>query len=128
LTKPTFNSGTSVRYHNNTISNSTNVKILRIVMGSSCTWKAHISQLMPKLCNACYSMRVIKPIMPTETLKMVYYSYFYSLLTYGIIFWASASFSEQIFRIQKRIIRVMNGLQTRDSCRDAFRDSGILPL
>jgi hypothetical protein len=96
-------------------------------MVNSCTWRAHISQLMPKLSKACYSVRVIKPIMPTETLKMVYYSGFHSLLTYGIIFWGSSSFSAQIFRIQKTIISVMSGLQTRDSCRDAFRDWGILP-
>jgi hypothetical protein len=34
VTKPTFNNGISVRYHNNMISNSTNVKILGIVMES----------------------------------------------------------------------------------------------
>jgi hypothetical protein len=120
VTNPTFNSGTSVRYHNNTTSNSTNVKFLGIVMERACTWKAHISQLRPKLCKTCYSVRVINPILPAETLKMVYYSYFHSLLTYGIIFGGSSSFSEQIFRIQKRIIRVMSGLRTRDSCRDAL--------
>jgi hypothetical protein len=73
-------------------------------------------------------MRVIKPIMPNETLKIVYYSYFHSLLTYGIIFWGNTSFSMQIFRIKKRIIRVVSGLRPRDSCRDAFRDWRILQL
>jgi hypothetical protein len=73
-------------------------------------------------------MRVIRPIMPIETLKIVYYSYFHSLLTYGIIFWGNSSFRMQIFRIQKRIIRVMSGLRPWDSCRDAFRDWRILPL
>jgi hypothetical protein len=33
-----------------------------------------------------------------------------------------------IFGIQKRIIRGMSGLRFRDSCKDAFRDWGILPL
>jgi hypothetical protein len=37
------------------------------------------------LCKACYSVKVIKPIMLTETLKIIYYSYFHSLLTNGII-------------------------------------------
>jgi hypothetical protein len=37
--------------------------------------------------------------------------------------------SMHIFRIQKRIIiRVMSGLRSRDSCKDAFKDWGILPL
>jgi hypothetical protein len=71
-------------------------------------------------------MRVIQPIMPIETLKIVYCSYFHSLLTYGIIFWGNSPFSMHIFRIRKRIIRVMSGLRPRDSCR--VKDWGILPL
>jgi hypothetical protein len=73
-------------------------------------------------------MRVIKPIMPTETLKMIYYPYFHSLLTYGIIFWGNDSYSLHIFRIQKRIIGIMSGLRARESCRQVFRDWGILPI
>jgi hypothetical protein len=66
--------------------------------------------------------------MPTETLQIVYSSYFHSLMTHGNIFWSNSSFSMQIFRIQKRIIRVMSGLRPRDSCREAFKDWGIVPL
>jgi hypothetical protein len=66
--------------------------------------------------------------MSIETLKIVCSSYFHSLMTYGIIFWGNSFFSMQIFRIQKRIIRVMSGLRSRDSCREAFKDWGILPL
>jgi hypothetical protein len=31
-----------------------NVKFLGIVIESSCTWKAHLAQLLPKLCKACF--------------------------------------------------------------------------
>jgi hypothetical protein len=86
------------------------------------------TKLLPKLDKACYLMRVIKPIMPTETLKIAYYSYFHSLMTYAVIFGGNSSFSMQIFRVQKRIIRVMSGLRPRDSCRDVFKEWGILPL
>jgi hypothetical protein len=48
--------------------------------------------------------------------------------SYGIIFWGNSSFSMQIFRIQKKVIRVMSGLRPRDSCKEAFKDWGILPL
>jgi hypothetical protein len=72
VTKSTFNSGTSVRYHNNMILNSTNVNILGTVMESSYI-PAH-AQTVQSLLFA----EVIKPFMPTETLKMVYYSYFHS--------------------------------------------------
>jgi hypothetical protein len=49
-------------------------------------------------------------------------------MTYGIISWGNSSFSMRIFRIQKRIIKVISGLRPRDSCREAFKNWGILPL
>jgi hypothetical protein len=97
-------------------------------LGDCCTWKAHMSQLMTKLCKACYSVRVIKPVMPSVTLIMPCYSYFHLLLSYGIILGGNSSYSTHIFRIQKRTIRVMSGLKPRDSSRGTFRDWGILAL
>jgi hypothetical protein len=82
-----------VSYHNNAILSSLNVTFLGVVIKSSCTWKAHIAQLLPKLCKACFLMRVIKPIMPIETLNTVYSSSFHSLMTHRIIFSGNSSFS-----------------------------------
>jgi hypothetical protein len=66
-------------------------------------------------------MRKIKPIMSIETLKIVYYCILSFSLTYGIIFWSNSSFSMEIFRTQKRIIRVMSGLRARDSLERNLR-------
>jgi hypothetical protein len=35
-------------------------------------------------------------------MKMIYYSYVHSLLSYGIVFWGNAPHNENIFKIQKR--------------------------
>ena len=43
------------------------------------------SLLVPKLNEASYLMRVIKPILSIDSLKLVYYAYFLSLITYRII-------------------------------------------
>jgi hypothetical protein len=75
----------SLSYHNNFISNNTNTKFLGIIIDSSLTWKTHLSQLLPKLSRACYIMRNLKPIMSSDFLKMVYYSYFHSIFAYGIM-------------------------------------------
>jgi hypothetical protein len=116
-----------ISHHNNFISNNTNTKFLGMVLESSCIWKAHIYQVLTKLSNACYLMRVIKPVMSIETLRIVYYSYFHSLMTYGLVFWGNSSYSLRIFRIQKRIIRIMYGLRPTDSCRNTFKVLRILP-
>ena len=58
---------------------------------------------------------------------MIYYSYVHSIITYGIIFWGNSPHSTHIFKIQKRIIRIMTKSR-RDSCRQLFKRLEILPL
>ena len=45
----------------------------------------------------------------------------------GLIFWGNSHYSNTIFRMQKRAIRVIMGLRSRDSCREHFKKLKILP-
>jgi hypothetical protein len=65
--------------------------------------------------------------MSLESLKMVYYAYFHSIMSYGLIFWGNSSHSSNIFSIQKTIIRIITGCR-KDSCRILFKQLKILPL
>jgi len=55
-------------------------------------------------------------------------SFFLSIMSYGLIFWGTSTHSEYIFKLQKRIIRVIKGARIRDSCREFFKILKILPL
>ena len=46
----------------------------------------------------------------------------------GIIFWGNSSYSEDIFKIQKRIIRIIMDSSRNASCRQPFKDLNILPI
>jgi hypothetical protein len=59
---------------------------------------------------------------------MVYYSYFHSIMTYGLIFWGNSSNSAKMFKTQKNIIRIITECKIRDSCRDLFKNLKIVPL
>jgi hypothetical protein len=63
-----------------------------------------------------------------ESLKTVYFSLVHSVISYGIIFWGSSIHAKIIFKIQKRIIRIIMKLGIMNSCGDSFRKLGILPL
>jgi hypothetical protein len=52
----------------------------------------------------------------------------HSIITYGIIFSGNSPYSINIFRIQKRVIRIITYAKPRDSCRELFKDLKILPL
>jgi hypothetical protein len=81
-----------------------------------------------KINTACYVIRIVKPYMNQETLLMVYYAYFHSVMHYGIILGGNSSYAINIFYVQKRVLRIMAGIGNRNSCRQLFITLRILPL
>jgi hypothetical protein len=79
-------------YDNKQIAHISNTEFLGIIIDNSLSWKLHIEQIIPKLSAACYAFRYAKPLTSHETLKMVY-SYFHSIMTYGLIFWGNSSYN-----------------------------------
>jgi hypothetical protein len=61
-------------------------------------------------------------------LRMLYFAYLQSIMIYGTILWGNSSYSVKLFSIQKRVIEIIKGLKSRDSCRNSFREMKILPL
>jgi len=72
--------------------------------------------------KVCYAMRTVKPSMSQETLKIVYYTYFHSIMKYGLIFWGNPSHGTEILKIKKNIIRIITGYRGRDLLSDLFRN------
>ena len=84
--------------------------------------------IIPKLSSASFALKVVKPFLSLDSLKMVYYSYFHFVMTYGLIFWGNSHHSNIIFGLQKRSFRIIVGIRGRDSCREHFKTLKILPL
>jgi hypothetical protein len=58
---------------------------------------------MHQVSAICYEITSVMPLMAQETLKMVYYAYFHSIIIYGLIFWKNSPQSVKIFKIQRKI-------------------------
>ena len=71
-------------------------------MNNNLSWNNHIDLLMKKLSKAYYIIINAKTYMPALSLKLIYYTFFHSVMSYGIIFWGNLSHSSIIFRIQKK--------------------------
>jgi len=91
-------------------------------------WKSHIGELASRLNKACFTIRSIKPFMSLDVLRSTYFSYVQSIITYGIIFWGNSSHSEEMFKIQTRIIRIIMNSSKNTSCRQLFKELHILPI
>jgi hypothetical protein len=62
------------------------------------------------------------------TLKMVYHALFHSNMSYGINFGGNSPHSHGIFKMKKRVLRILMGVVYRDSCRELFKEVKILTL
>ena len=113
---------------NSQIANTTSTRFLGLKIDSTLTWREHITELTPKINKACYAIRTLMFLRSPDILRMVYFSYFHSIISYGIIFWGNSYSSNNIFKIQKRIIRIMTKSNKRETCRPLFKKLGILPL
>ena len=56
----------------------------------------------------------IRQITDVETGRLGYYSYFHSILSYGMLLWGSAADINSILILQKRVVRSIYNLRARD--------------
>ena len=117
-----------LNYQGNYIKSSTNTKFLGLIIDNSLSWKAHIDQMMSKLNTACFVIRKIQAMMSQETLRMVYFTHVHSIMSYAIILGGNQPHCEKIFKIQKRVIRIITNSRARNSRRELLKKLELLPL
>jgi hypothetical protein len=94
----------NINYNDVQINNTYNTKFLGLIIDNTLSWKAQINQLVVKLSAASFSIRILSSVMIQESLWMVYFAYVHSSMSYGIIFWGNSTYSNLIFKIQKKKI------------------------
>jgi hypothetical protein len=73
-------------------------------------------------------IRSLSHINNINTLKLIYFAYFHSLMKHGIICWGNSSDSKKVFTLQKKTVRIIVGPKPQIPCRDLFKKLQILPL
>ena len=101
---------------------------LGLTLDKNLQWSPHIAVLARKLSAAAFAVRKIRQLTNVDTARLVYHSYFHSVMSYGILVWGKAADIQTIFVLQKRAIRSIYNLSTRDSLREIFKDTNILTV
>ena len=117
-----------ILYSNKTIVTVKNIKFLGPTLDTTLNWKHHISEIIPRLNKSCYAMKSIKPFMSPNVLRSTYFSYAHSIMSCGLIFWGNSTDSNDIFKIQNRLIRISTNSNKNAPCRKVFKSLNILPL
>jgi len=128
LTKTDYEINLQVSFGKRKIFTAQNLKFLGLTTDTTLIWKHYIGELTSRLNKACYAIRSIKPFMSLDVLRSTYFSYVHSIIFYGIIFWRNSSHSGEIFKIQKRIIRIIMKSSKNATFRQLFKDLNILPI
>jgi hypothetical protein len=81
---------------------TSSINFLGLITDDSLTWKHYIDYIRGKLNATCFAVKTVKPLLSRETLKILYFSYIHSIMTYDIIFWGNSAYSVKIFRMQRR--------------------------
>lgn len=118
----------SIKIDNNEIKYKEQSKFLGVWLDETLKWFTHIQELSKRLSKMCFALLIVRRIARLDTTRVLYFAYFHSIMKYGIIFWGNAPHVQLIFKIQKRAIRTIMQVPKRTSCRQLFKDLGILPL
>jgi hypothetical protein len=102
-----------VVYKNKEIANTCNTKFLGLTLDNTFSWKNNLDTILFKLSSACFAVRAVKPFLSQKSLKMAYFYYFHSIMTYRLVFWGNSYYSNTVFKLQKKIIRIMVGIGAR---------------
>ena len=113
--------GTSLEQRNGT-------KFLGLHISDNCSWTVHIEAICKKVATVCYCINQLRKTIDQSTLLMFYYAHFHSVISYSIIAWGSSEESERVFKMQKRAVRHIVGVNQRIHCKPIFTRLDILTL
>lgn len=82
-------------------------------------------KVMNKLSTKKFGLLQLRKVCFIDALKCYYYLCINSHLLYGILRWGNCTNAKCVLVCQKRIICMILGLKSRDSCRNVFTRSGI---
>jgi hypothetical protein len=118
----------NISYDEKYIEESINTKFIGLQIDNHINWKNCVDLTIPELSKAHYEIRSMSHISSTDTLISIYFAYFHFLMKYGIFLGGDSPNSKMIFTLQKRTVRIISGIKSRNACRNLFMRLESLPL
>ena len=80
------NKNFEIKLQQNVINRVRNVKYLDVLIDDGLNWEPHIKQLSLQLLKSSAIIFCLRNFVNTETLKLLYYSWIYSRVQYGVVY------------------------------------------
>jgi hypothetical protein len=116
-----------ITINNSKLIYSSNVKFLGIEISDNLSWTNQINQVCIKLNKVLYLFKSLRNAVSIQVLRRLYFAKFESILRYGLIFWGGCCTDlDTVFKVQKKCLRIIKGVNNRTSCRNLFVEFNIL--
>ena len=105
------------------------VRFLGLYIDPKFNFKYHVSTISKKISTSLYFMRSAKNILNAKALTSLYYALIHSHLIYAIHVWSicSQSLVNNLFKLQKKAIRIIHDLPYNGHTESYFKKSNFLP-
>lgn len=113
-----------------TITRCSNTKFLGVLVDENLNWKPHIDSIRKKISKSIGILYKTRFLLNKSLLKILYFSFVHSHLSYGNIAWASTFKSKlyQLYRHQKHAIRVINFKDRFSHTQPLFKEMQVPTL
>ena len=104
------------------------VRLLGVYLDQTLIFETHITKLAKKLSSAIYCLKNLKSEVQQSVILMAYHSLFHSHCSYAILVWGHCAQASRVFALQRRAVRVIDGMHYRADAKPAFIKYNILTL
>ena len=118
----------NISYLGKNIDRKESLKFLGVIIDWKLSWCDHIKYLATKLSHDIALLLTARKLFSKKVVLNLYYAFFYSHITYGLVFWCNSSNSllQQIILLQKRAIRIVDFNSYLAHTKPIAKDLGIL--
>lgn len=121
-----FNS-LSVALGETVIDSSHHTNFLGLIIDSHLSFSLHMDKVAGKMNSSIFVLRTLSHFADKDILLVAYYGCLFPHMSYGIAIWGAESVNaNNIFKLQKKAIRLIFGLKKSESCRGVFSKNKIL--
>lgn len=96
------------------------VKLLGFYIDNGLNWRSHINNICNKISRVTYLMWKLRDFVGDEYLRVAYFAFLQSHVSYGIILWGHSSAVHDILLIQKKVVRTMCRVNHLEHCKPLF--------
>ena len=106
-------------------------QFLRIYIMETLNWNIHLQSLAHKLSKVSFMIKTLKETLSPYMIIHIYFTKFHAILRSGTLLSGrgiKGDLSIRVFKIQKRVVRLLAGVSFRTSCRQLFKKLNILTM